>query len=606
VREKVLDRTLHRAVCPACGRRVAVESRFVYVDARRGTFVEVLPPRERHRWKEASRSLWKAVDEAKPLHLGAPRRVRVAFGLEELREKIVAEDAGLDDRMTEVLKVLAISDHPVLVQRPRLNLHLDAVRDDALRFLATYEHSPREFEVTVPRSLAEDVLARRDEVVEWVGEAHEESVFALPEAEDAWVSVRRWAPGTSALSRLETYAAAAAAGKSVRTETKAFRSMLDRLPRGAHLSPWAKKALRALEEYARRKKLPSLEESLLEIRFDLDLEDEWAINDDPDDIDSLWKLLETLPDFDVAGNVALREIELVSGSGGYYGGGVVSIGERELGSGESFEDVVRHEVGHAVQDRIGLPADTWLTEKFGWRMFDPRQSATAVDDWVELMGGWRELSAQDQALVREVLVMAVGTGSKWGPPALPVLPSGHPWLRSAFAPRLAFQSSRANWWEEHASWLRVKKRVFFVNYWYATLCAVDEATLALVDRMPDPYAAMSPFEFFAELYSLHHDTADPLHANVPAHARKWFDKNVTTGVAVPEPGTQPARPDAIGNAFPRYPLPPDRGPSANELWRKGSAWKWLTQSAPTRLAAPTIPPDSPLRARPQPRRGPRP
>jgi hypothetical protein len=58
--------------------------------------------------------------------------------------------------------------------------------------------------------------------------------------------------------------------------------------------------------------------------------------------------------------------------------------------------------------------------------------------------------------------------------------------------------------------------------------AVDAATLDLVADMPDSYAAMSPFEFFAELYALHYDLDDPLRGNIPNDVKTWLDKNIGT------------------------------------------------------------------------------
>ena len=52
--------------------------------------------------------------------------------------------------------------------------------------------------------------------------------------------------------------------------------------------------------------------------------------------------------------------------------------------------------------------------------------------------------------------------------------------------------------------------------------AVDDTTLALVDRMPSNYAAMSPYEFFAELYALYYDREDPHRNAIPSHIATWL------------------------------------------------------------------------------------
>ena len=41
--------------------------------------------------------------------------------------------------------------------------------------------------------------------------------------------------------------------------------------------------------------------------------------------------------------------------------------------------------------------------------------------------------------------------------------------------------------------------------WNARFMVVDTAALNLVAKMPDNYAAISHFEFFAEMYALYYD-----------------------------------------------------------------------------------------------------
>ena len=55
---------------------------------------------------------------------------------------------------------------------------------------------------------------------------------------------------------------------------------------------------------------------------------------------------------------------------------------------------------------------------------------------------------------------------------------------------------------------------------------VNESTLDFVDKMPDKYAAMSPFEFFAELYALHYDKDDPKRKNIPKDVAAWMNENI--------------------------------------------------------------------------------
>ncbi len=67
---------------------------------------------------------------------------------------------------------------------------------------------------------------------------------------------------------------------------------------------------------------------------------------------------------------------------------------------------------------------------------------------------------------------------------------------------------------------------------------VDAAALNLVAKMPDNYAAMSLYEFFAEIYALYYDYDDPERKAIPATVRKWLDENI--GKRDPENPRKPA------------------------------------------------------------------
>jgi len=56
---------------------------------------------------------------------------------------------------------------------------------------------------------------------------------------------------------------------------------------------------------------------------------------------------------------------------------------------------------------------------------------------------------------------------------------------------------------------------------------VDASTLDnYIAQMPSDYAAMSPLEFFAELYSLYYDYDDPQKYVIDEEISLWLDTNV--------------------------------------------------------------------------------
>jgi hypothetical protein len=186
---------------------------------------------------------------------------------------------------------------------------------------------------------------------------------------------------------LRDFAKTVSAGKAIDLNSADFVKMCDRLPRAADLPNSAKQDLGTLFDYAKAKKNGKAQDRLFEVRFGIALDDEWATNKDPNDIDTIWKLMRSVPVNNVEGNVNLKEIELIAGGGGaYQWSGIIQIGRNELPRQESFEDVLRHEVGHAVQSNKASIVDPWLKSKFGWQQFTADQNS--IDQWVGLMGGW--------------------------------------------------------------------------------------------------------------------------------------------------------------------------------------------------------------------------
>lgn len=524
IREKILRGDLHQAMCPDCGNRWTVESPFYYADALRNCVFHVRPREERFKYRAHSDNLDKAVSDL-PHEMFPPAhtQLRVVYGLDELREKIVAQDAGLGDRNVELLKVLVLRDHPFLLRQPRLALHLSSATSHSLKFVAYHRHGGSAFEAEVPRALADDLLSDTKGIEQWTSRGKKEN--SIVKSIDHWVSIKRLSPKYDALERLRFYANEVLAGRRINLSSKDFTKMLKLLPRGPQLTVASKKDLQTLFNYARSLGNGKAEDLIFEVRFGIELADDWAHNSDPNDIDTIWKLLRDVPVSNIEGNINLLKIELTKGEGGgVYGDNVISIGETELGNRERFEDVLRHEVGHAVHENRDAIVSPWLTSRFGWRQFDA--STAGIDGWVTLMGGWGGLTATQRAEVAHYLRQALGGGSSWNPGPAPKPPASHPWWKQDFGPRLAYEKTGPNWFENYQTWHRSGGRAFFLNYWYGSLMVVDEVTLNLVASMPDSYAAMSHFEFFAELYSLYYDYDDPKRSVVPLDVAAWLDSNI--------------------------------------------------------------------------------
>lgn len=556
IKKQILDGQMHKVKCDRCNKVLTVEKDFFYFDLTRNTFIQVGKSSRTHEWKRVSEELHKQIDSTIPKSISGENAnlLRVVFGLDELREKVLAQEAQLDDRVIEFLKVLVVYEHPFLLREPRLRLILENINEDKITFIASYEHKNRQFRISMPRWIVESTLSNQQELEDWFARVHkQDNIFK--EKRDYWINMKRWSPQPSALDSLKQFSNKVREGKDINTSSKAFTNMLKYIPKGSHLPAWAKQDLRVIFEYAKKKNIQRLEDALFEIRFGIQLEDDWYRNDDPDDIDTLWNLLRELPDTNVEGNTEITEIQLDNerGGGWYYGPtGQIAIGENELGDRESFDGVVRHEVGHAVHERNKDLVDGWLNKQFGWKMFGT--TSPEIDQWVELMGGWdAKMSAVEKSQVRSYLVKALGPGSQWDPPPYPAIPANHKWWKATFGPRLAFEHTHSNWFQGFAQWHRYKGNAFFLNYWYGTFCVVSEKTLDLIKKMPSNYASMSPFEFFAELYALFFDEDNPKRKHIPKDVVLWIEKNI-------------GKPDAQA---PFSPLPT---PAA-----QATAWDWITR-----------------------------
>jgi hypothetical protein len=450
----------------------------------------------------------------------------------------LAREAGIDDRAIELFKVLLAYEHPIILQQPRLNINLHTIDEQWLTFIASYEHDKKAYKLSMPRQLADNLLDQPDELKQWVASSHKENLFELEQNHDHWVNFRRWSPTETALNLLSDFAEQVRQNQDIDANSTDFQTMLKGLPSGNHMPRWGKQALRDLFVWSRDRGDGQLQDKLFEVRFNKKLDDEWYLNDDLNDIDTLWKLLQNLPDTNVEGNTRLDQIELKdeAGGGGWWDGSMIVIGPGALPDQEQFENVMWHEVGHAVQEKLDQAkknlVTNWLQEEFGWQTFGLGDSE--IDTWVNLMGGYGNITRQQEAEVRQYLRSSIGPGGQWEPPQqAPNIPSNHPWNAGNFSPRLACEQTGAYWYDKNQKWYRANGRAFFLNYYYQTFTVVNESTLDLVEKMPSSYAAMSPFEFFAELYAVFYNLNNPDWGNIPQNLRDWLWDNIGSPMPIP-------------------------------------------------------------------------
>lgn len=129
LREALLAGRLHRFQCAGCGGELLVEASMFYFDFARRQFLGVFPRTELPSARAHAEATVAAFDKTLGAEAPAPLQavsddflVRVCFGYDELREKIVLEDAGLGDLAIEELKCRVLAADPMFERAGVLTL----------------------------------------------------------------------------------------------------------------------------------------------------------------------------------------------------------------------------------------------------------------------------------------------------------------------------------------------------------------------------------------------------------------------------------------------------------------------------------------------------
>lgn len=158
LRDDILAGRFHRFQCPACAAFTTIEKVLSYTDFARHHWFTVVPTVELPflaEWRAlADTSFRTTMIERCPSMVRdemAPRmRRRLVFGLASLRDKLTGMDAGLDDRVLEVLKLELLRERGVLPDL-RVACHLVAVSADTLGFDLARPGSPPGGEPVIER-----------------------------------------------------------------------------------------------------------------------------------------------------------------------------------------------------------------------------------------------------------------------------------------------------------------------------------------------------------------------------------------------------------------------------------------------------------------------
>jgi hypothetical protein len=175
VRSAILARGFHRFPCQSCGRIVIVEPTMLYTDFDRHHWWATFPGAALVHRDTLARKVSEGFHEnmerrcAPMVREWAPHfDIRLVFGLELLRERLLAEDHRLHDGLLECLKMQIIREQHMECLDWRSLGVLDEVTADSLAFCLTGPPTPDAVQVVrrvvVTRGRYDRLAARRTEL----------------------------------------------------------------------------------------------------------------------------------------------------------------------------------------------------------------------------------------------------------------------------------------------------------------------------------------------------------------------------------------------------------------------------------------------------------
>lgn len=187
---------------------------------------------------------------------------------------------------------------------------------------------------------------------------------------------------------------------------------------------------------------------------------------------------------------------------------------------EVFPQTILHEVGHAVDYMLGARTD-FIYEIAGWKQF----SISDFDGWARELGGWDQVTADDQRQIRALWVSWLNGGTDASVAGM--ADRDHPinarQYMSVGAVRLAHESnpSLATLVGRGAGMARSSDQAFY------------SMSQKAYNAAPSAYALTAPAEYFAECYANYYrdfdgtqKTAQNKGASLAPWIKRWFDANV--------------------------------------------------------------------------------
>jgi CpXC protein len=174
IRAAILDGSFQRQDCPHCGVSFRAEPQLNYFDIGRGQWLGAMPVDWLDQWPELEQTTADAFAKAfgeqaseDAQEIGAGLKPRLVFGWRGLVEKLLADEAGLDDVTLELTKLslmAGLEDEPLEVGQQLRLTGVDAEFDTLSLLIVGRDGGEDEGEeLTVPKALYEEIMAEPED-----------------------------------------------------------------------------------------------------------------------------------------------------------------------------------------------------------------------------------------------------------------------------------------------------------------------------------------------------------------------------------------------------------------------------------------------------------
>lgn len=327
------------------------------------------------------------------------------------------------------------------------------------------------------------------------------------------------------------------------------------------------------------------QKKLFEAQFNVRITGSGGASFTQDELRTLYAQARVLPPNQVEGNPSWATLLRANGvAEGSHGGSTITMGAQN--NAARYSQVFRHEVGHAVDDRLGSRSSNLRLNEAGWHQYG------TIDQWITALGGYGDIPATLQPVVRRAAQAYLGAGNTFDSPTptfeatlLAQVRAAHPGvaqapdgkddvskdlatLRNHYGTATLLKAciasqGRTNYWR-FASWPEAGGKVFFINHYYAKPYSLSSATWTNLKSWNNSAAAFSDKEWFAEIYAdWYQNGIGGAHTAFPDYVTNFFTTQVerlgtgaTPAAAAPRPAvaTAPA-PDSAPAETVLPPLP---------------------------------------------------